>query len=108
MLTLAIDTSAGTSVAVLRGNEVLAEVTHNEGQKHAEQIGVTIAEAIEAGGSTLRDYAQPDGQLGYFSKQFDVYDRAGQPCRSCGTPIARHSSAIRARRQARKFDTPNE
>ena len=48
MLTLAIDTSAGTSVAVLRGNEVLAEVTHNEGQKHAEQIGVTIAEAIEA------------------------------------------------------------
>lgn len=48
MLTLAIDTSAGTSVAILRGNEVLAEVTQNEGQKHAEQIGVTIAEAINA------------------------------------------------------------
>lgn len=50
MLTLAIDTSAGTSVAVLRGSEVLAEVTHDEGQKHAEQIGMTIAEAISKSG----------------------------------------------------------
>ena len=46
MLILAIDTSAGTSVAVLRGQDVLAEVTHTEGQKHAEQIGSTIADAI--------------------------------------------------------------
>ena len=52
-------------------------------------IRAVLAEAIEAGGSTLRDYAQPDGQLGYFAKQFDVYDRAGQPCRSCGGAIAR-------------------
>lgn len=48
-----------------------------------------IAEAIAAGGSTLRDYAQPDGQLGYFSKQFDVYDRAGQRCTRCGAGVAR-------------------
>jgi formamidopyrimidine-DNA glycosylase len=40
-----------------------------------------LGEAIEAGGSSLRDYARPDGQLGYFSKRFDVYDRAGEPCR---------------------------
>ena len=52
-------------------------------------IKAVLAEAIEAGGSTLRDYAQPDGQLGYFSKRFDVYDRAGQPCTRCGTPIGR-------------------
>lgn len=52
-------------------------------------IKAVIAEAIEAGGSTLRDYAQPDGQLGYFSKQFDVYDRTGQPCTRCGAPIQR-------------------
>ncbi len=51
-------------------------------------IGV-IAEAIAAGGSTLRDYAQPDGQLGYFSKQFDVYDRAGADCTRCAAPIQR-------------------
>jgi len=48
-----------------------------------------LEEAIAAGGSTLRDYAQPDGQLGYFSKTFDVYDREGEPCRACGRPIRR-------------------
>ncbi len=44
-------------------------------------IHAVLGEAIEAGGSTLRDYARPDGQLGYFSKRFDVYDREGHPCR---------------------------
>lgn len=53
------------------------------------QIKAVLGEAIEAGGSTLRDYAQPDGELGYFSKQFDVYDRHGQDCRCCGAPIQR-------------------
>lgn len=52
-------------------------------------IKQVIAEAIEAGGSTLRDYAQPDGQLGYFSKRFDVYDREGQDCTRCGATIMR-------------------
>ncbi|MDB5689432.1 MAG: formamidopyrimidine/5-formyluracil/5-hydroxymethyluracil glycosylase [Sphingomonas bacterium] len=42
--------------------------------------------AIEAGGSTLRDYARPDGELGYFSKQFRVYGREGQAC-PCGGGI---------------------
>ncbi len=53
------------------------------------QIKAVIAEAIEAGGSTLRDYAQPDGQLGYFSKHFDVYDREGQACTRCGGVVKR-------------------
>ncbi|WP_126173110.1 bifunctional DNA-formamidopyrimidine glycosylase/DNA-(apurinic or apyrimidinic site) lyase [Altericroceibacterium xinjiangense] len=48
------------------------------------EIRAVLLEAIEAGGSTLRDYAAPDGQLGYFSTRFDVYDREGEPCRSCG------------------------
>lgn len=51
-------------------------------------IKAVLAEAIEAGGSTLRDYAQPDGQLGYFSKRFDVYDREGEPC-PCGGTVQR-------------------
>jgi formamidopyrimidine-DNA glycosylase len=46
-------------------------------------IREVLSEAIEAGGSTLRDYARPDGELGYFSKRFDVYDREGQPCQRC-------------------------
>jgi formamidopyrimidine-DNA glycosylase len=44
-----------------------------------------LAEAIAAGGSTLRDFASPDGELGYFSKSFAVYDREGQPCACRGT-----------------------
>lgn len=47
-----------------------------------------LAEAIEAGGSTLRDFASPDGELGYFSKRFAVYDREGQDC-ACGGKVKR-------------------
>ncbi|WP_306115857.1 MULTISPECIES: bifunctional DNA-formamidopyrimidine glycosylase/DNA-(apurinic or apyrimidinic site) lyase [unclassified Roseovarius] len=43
-----------------------------------------IAEAIEAGGSSLRDFRQTDGELGYFQHRFDVYDREGDPCRTPG------------------------
>ncbi len=51
-------------------------------------IKAVLAEAIEAGGSSLKDYARPDGELGYFSKQFAVYDREGQPC-ACGGAVKR-------------------
>ena len=51
-------------------------------------IRAVLGEAIEAGGSTLRDYAQPSGELGYFAKRFDVYDREGQPC-ACGGTVRR-------------------
>ncbi|HEX6741831.1 MAG TPA: bifunctional DNA-formamidopyrimidine glycosylase/DNA-(apurinic or apyrimidinic site) lyase [Sphingomicrobium sp.] len=44
-----------------------------------------LAEAIAAGGSTLKDFASPDGELGYFSKSFAVYDREGEPCGHGGT-----------------------
>lgn len=50
-----------------------------------------IAEAIEAGGSSLRDFKQTDGELGYFQHRFDVYDRENDPCRTdgCGATISR-------------------
>jgi formamidopyrimidine-DNA glycosylase len=57
-------------------------------RKLVPAIKAVLAEAIEAGGSSLRDYAQPDGQLGYFSKQFDVYGREGEPC-ACGGTVQR-------------------
>jgi len=47
-----------------------------------------LTEAIEAGGSTLRNFASPDGELGYFSKTFAVYDREGKPC-ACGGTVRR-------------------
>ncbi|MBS0334405.1 MAG: bifunctional DNA-formamidopyrimidine glycosylase/DNA-(apurinic or apyrimidinic site) lyase [Proteobacteria bacterium] len=43
-------------------------------------IRAVLAEAIAAGGSTLRDYAAADGALGYFQHRFRVYDREGEPC----------------------------
>src|SRR6056297_1599320 len=43
-----------------------------------------LFDAIEAGGSSLRDFRQADGELGYFQHRFDVYDREGRPCRSAG------------------------
>ena len=60
------------------------------------QIKAVIAEAIEAGGSTLRDFAQPDGELGYFSKRFEVYDRTGQPCTRCAAPVERFAQGGRS------------
>lgn len=42
-----------------------------------------LKRAIDAGGSSLKDYRQADGVLGYFQHQFAVYDRAGQPCSHC-------------------------
>ena len=55
-----------------------------------------IADAIRAGGSTLRDYARPDGELGYFAAQFGVYDREGKPCGVCGTTVRRIVQAGRS------------
>ena len=52
-------------------------------------IREVLAEAIEAGGSSLKDYRQTDGELGYFQHRFQVYDRAGDPCVTCGTKIER-------------------
>src|SRR5579884_730445 len=49
----------------------------------AGAIRDVLVEAIAVGGSTLRDFASPDGELGYFSKSFAVYGREGQLC-ACG------------------------
>jgi formamidopyrimidine-DNA glycosylase len=57
-----------------------------------------LEEAIEAGGSTLRDYAAADGALGYFQHRFSVYGREGEPClrRGCSGVIARTVQAGRS------------
>jgi formamidopyrimidine-DNA glycosylase len=52
--------------------------------KLVPEIKAVLAEAIEAGGSTLRDFAQADGALGYFQHRFRTYDREGEPCRNAG------------------------
>ncbi len=54
----------------------------------AEAIPAVLGEAIAAGGSTLRDFVSPDGELGYFAKDFAVYGREGDPC-ACGGVVRR-------------------
>jgi formamidopyrimidine-DNA glycosylase len=49
-----------------------------------EAIKAVLAEAVEAGGSSLRDYAGTGGELGYFQHRFRVYDREGQACPTPG------------------------
>ena len=53
-------------------------------------IREVLTAAIEAGGSTLRDYARPDGQLGYFARQWRVYGREGADC-VCGKGVVERS-----------------
>lgn len=48
-----------------------------------------LERAIEAGGSTLKDYAKTDGSLGYFQYSFSVYDREGRSCPSCDCDIVK-------------------
>jgi formamidopyrimidine-DNA glycosylase len=49
-------------------------------------IRAVLAEAIGAGGSSLRDYVRADGELGRFQDRFAVYDREGAPCPTCPGP----------------------
>ncbi len=55
-----------------------------------EAIRAVLAMAIEVGGTTLRDYVGADGNPGYFRQKLFVYERAGEPCRVCRSPV-RHA-----------------
>ncbi len=57
----------------------------------ASDIRAVLRDAIEAGGSSLRDFRTTGGELGYFQHRFAVYDREGQPCKTpdCGGTVRR-------------------
>ena len=74
---LAPDRAAG-SIVTKRGGPTAAC------DRLAVAVRAVIAEAIEAGGSSLRDYVHADGALGYFQHRFAVYDREGEPCAKPG------------------------
>lgn len=63
-----------------------ADVTGAQAVRLASEIKATLAEAIAAGGSSLRDYVQPDGELGYFQHAWRVYGREGERCQDCPGP----------------------
>lgn len=65
----------------------------NIGPQRCERLVPAIRDvlgrAIEAGGSTLKDYAHADGGLGYFQHSFRVYGREAEACRTCDAPVQR-------------------
>ncbi|HEX5185226.1 MAG TPA: bifunctional DNA-formamidopyrimidine glycosylase/DNA-(apurinic or apyrimidinic site) lyase [Allosphingosinicella sp.] len=65
-------------------------------ERLVEAIKAVLLAALEAGGSSLRNYARPSGELGYFSKQWRVYGREGAPCPACGTAIRRRTDSGRS------------
>jgi formamidopyrimidine-DNA glycosylase len=82
--------------ARLSPRRVAGHLRPREGVRLAEAVRAVLMEAIEAGGSSLRDYVQTDGELGFFQERFAVYGLGGQPCRACGTAIRRIAQASRA------------
>jgi formamidopyrimidine-DNA glycosylase len=52
-------------------------------------VRAVLDDAIAAGGTTFRDFLDSSGEPGYFVQKLSVYDRAGEPCRKCRTPIKR-------------------
>lgn len=62
----------------------------------AAAIREVLSEAIGVGGTTLRDYVDPGGMPGYFARKLFVYERAGKPCRRCGTTIRKFTQGARS------------
>jgi formamidopyrimidine-DNA glycosylase len=55
----------------------------------ARAVRETLRAAIRAGGSSLRDFVDAQGEHGCFQQAYKVYGREGEPCRTCGTPVRR-------------------
>lgn len=74
-------------LAGIRPGRAAGRISRVEYSRLAEAIKTVLQKAIAKGGTTLRDFTQPDGNTGYFSLHLNVYGRGGAPCRKCGTEI---------------------
>lgn len=75
--------------AGLRPGRAAGRVTRAQYGVLAQKIREVLMEAVEKGGTTLRDFAGAHGESGYFQQKLFVYGRQGEPCRRCKTPIQR-------------------
>ncbi|NBC36553.1 bifunctional DNA-formamidopyrimidine glycosylase/DNA-(apurinic or apyrimidinic site) lyase [Novosphingobium sp. FSY-8] len=75
--------------AGVRPTRAGGKVTRPEIARLVPAIRDVLEESIRAGGSTIRDYAQPNGELGYFAANWRVYGREGEGCGTCGGTITR-------------------
>ncbi len=73
--------------ARVRPRRAARSLSRAETRRLARAIRAVLTLAIRAGGTSLRDYVRADGSPGYFRQRLYVYERAGQACRRCRTPI---------------------
>jgi len=73
--------------ARIRPRRTARSLTLKQARRLVRAIRTVLALAIRVGGTTLRDYVGVDGAPGYFRQRLYVYERAGKPCRNCGTRI---------------------
>jgi len=71
-------------------------LTRAQAQALVRAIKSVLEEAIEIGGTTLRDYVNASGTPGYFKQKLFVYERAKQPCRVCKSPIKQFAQGQRS------------
>ena len=73
--------------AGVRPRRAARSLKREEVTRLVDAIRKVLAMAVKVGGTTLRDYVGADGNPGYFLQKLFVYERAGEPCRRCKTPI---------------------
>lgn len=73
---------AGIHPERMASSLTLDEITRIHGE-----VKLTLAEAVEKGGSTIRSYVNSQGQIGMFQLELFVYGRKDEPCKRCGTPL---------------------
>ena len=71
-------------------------ITREESKALVRAIKDVLTEAIEIGGTTLRDYVNAEGTPGYFAQRLFVYERSKQPCRVCKSPIKQFTQGQRS------------
>ncbi len=73
--------------AKIHPEAIAGTISERKYQKLADEIQSTLKSAVKAGGTTLRDFKNADGNPGYFAISLAVYNRAGSPCLKCKTTI---------------------
>ena len=68
-------------------NRAASTINSEAYQKLADAIKLVLAQAIQQGGTTLRDFINPEGKAGYFQQSLNVYGRANQACLRCAQTI---------------------
>ena len=74
-------------LAGIRPTLSAARISKPRAERLHKAIQEVLARAVAKGGSTLRDFSNAQGESGYFQLEAMVYDRKGEPCRVCGSPI---------------------